>query len=237
MKLSAPIYQLKRRAKLLARFRKIALAEALDAVARDEGFARWSLLATRYARNAPSVTILSRLENGDMLLLGARPGHGKTTLGLEMLLDAVASGRSAHYFTLYHTDLEVDRILTGLAPDKSEMRSRIRVSTSDEIGSGHIMQQMSEAAPGSVGLVDYLQMLDRQDGGPELADQMKQLTAFAKSRSVILVFLSQIERSFDPKQKRLPDLGDIRLSDRLSPGTFSRACFLHDGEMEFRAVA
>ncbi|TYC49756.1 DNA helicase [Rhodobacterales bacterium] len=237
MKLSAPIYQLKRRAKLLARSSKMTLAEALDQVARDEGFARWSLLAARYSSVAPSGKVLSRLENGDMLLLGARPGHGKTTLGLEIMLDAVVMGRSAHYFTLFHTHLEVDAILKSLAPARDEDRSRIRVSTSDEIGCAYIMRLMSDAAPGSLGLVDYLQLLDGKDGGKSLGEQMTQLADFARRRSVILVFLSQIERSFDPLQKRLPDFDDIRMSDRLAPGTFNRACFLHDGAMDLRAVA
>lgn len=237
MKLSIPIFQLKRRARLLARARNIAHCEALDLVAQQEGFARWSQLSARHGRNAPSRKVLSELQNGDSLLIGARPGHGKTALGLEMLLDAAAMGRSAYYFTLFHTDLEVEGILRGLAPDRCEDRRRIRVCTSDEIGCDYIIRQMSGAAPGSVGLLDYLQMLDRQGNSADLAAQMRQLAGFAKSRSVILVFLSQIERSFDPSQKSVPDLGDIRLADRLEPGTFSRACFLHNGQMDLRAVA
>ena len=38
MKLSAPVYRLKRRAKVLAREERIPLHEALDRVAMDEGF-------------------------------------------------------------------------------------------------------------------------------------------------------------------------------------------------------
>ena len=45
MWLSAPIYRLKRRARLLARNEKIALHVALDRIARAEGFAGWSLLS------------------------------------------------------------------------------------------------------------------------------------------------------------------------------------------------
>jgi len=45
MRLSVPIYQLKRRAKILARDEKIALHEALDRIAREEGFPSWGLLS------------------------------------------------------------------------------------------------------------------------------------------------------------------------------------------------
>lgn len=47
MTLSAPIYRLKRRAKLLSREAGIPLNQALDRVAKDEGFRIWSLLVAR----------------------------------------------------------------------------------------------------------------------------------------------------------------------------------------------
>ena len=54
MKLSAPLYHLKRKAKLLSRAENIPLHEALDRVARQEGFSGWSLLATKMAAAAPA---------------------------------------------------------------------------------------------------------------------------------------------------------------------------------------
>ncbi len=45
MKLSAPLYHLKRKARLLSRSENIPLHQALDRVARQEGFDGWSLLA------------------------------------------------------------------------------------------------------------------------------------------------------------------------------------------------
>jgi len=93
MKLSAPIFQLRRRAKLMARNEKVPLHEALDQVARKEGFARWSLLSSQAAKGSLSQTLLSRLTDGDLLLVAARPGHGKTTLGLQLLLDAARDNR------------------------------------------------------------------------------------------------------------------------------------------------
>lgn len=60
MKLSVPIYQLKRRAKLLARDENVSLHEALDRIAREEGFAGWSLLSSWSGMNSPSKALLSR---------------------------------------------------------------------------------------------------------------------------------------------------------------------------------
>lgn len=45
MRLSAPIYQLKRRVKLLARDQNIPLYQTQASIAADEGFMAWSLLA------------------------------------------------------------------------------------------------------------------------------------------------------------------------------------------------
>lgn len=81
MKLSAPIFRLKRQAKLRAREAHIPLHQALDQLARDEGFRSWSHLAASISDHRPAADILSQLSPGDLVLLGARPGHGKTVLG------------------------------------------------------------------------------------------------------------------------------------------------------------
>ena len=58
MKLSAPLYHLKRKAKLLSRAENIPLHEALDRVARQEGFGAWSLLAAKVTATAPAEKLL-----------------------------------------------------------------------------------------------------------------------------------------------------------------------------------
>jgi replicative DNA helicase len=83
MKLSAPVYQLKRRAKLMARNNSLQLNEALDQIAREGGFASWSLLSASMSARSLSEKVLSRLYDGDLLLIAGRPGHGKTKLAFE----------------------------------------------------------------------------------------------------------------------------------------------------------
>ena len=65
MKLSAPIYHLKRKAKLLSREKNIPLHEALDRIAEQEGFSGWSLLATKVTATAPAGKLFARLAPGD----------------------------------------------------------------------------------------------------------------------------------------------------------------------------
>lgn len=232
MKLSAPMFQLKRRARLMARAGNLPLHAALDAVAREEGFARWSLLSARLAE-APA-TLLSRLDGGDMLLLAARPGEGKTLLGLELLLDAARAGRRAVFFTLEYTEMQARGHLTKLALD---LAGKVEVVTTEAIAADIIMHHMADAAPGTVAVIDYLQILDQQRSKPPLAEQIAALSAFARDRNLILGFLSQIDRSFDPAIKPLPDLGDLRLPNHLDLALFTKALFLHNGDARLQEVA
>jgi replicative DNA helicase len=237
MKLSAPLFQLKRRARLMARAGNLPLHAALDEVAREEGFARWSLLSARVAAGPLSATILSRLDDGDLLVMAARPGQGKTLLGLRLLLDAVRAGRRAVLFTLEYTDAEARARLTALDTPSPGSTDRVEVVTSDAISADTIMRHLSNAAPGSVAVIDYLQILDQQRSKPPLAEQVAALSAFARNQGLILGFISQIDRAFDPTAKRLPDIGDIRLPNPVDLGLFTKACFLQGGKAQLQTVA
>jgi len=89
MKLSAPIYSLKRLAKSVSRKNNIPLHAALDKVAQDEGFRNWSLLASRHTTNSHASALLDQITPGELVLLGARPGHGKTRLGVEIVAKSI----------------------------------------------------------------------------------------------------------------------------------------------------
>jgi replicative DNA helicase len=237
MRLSAPIFQLKRRAKLMARSNGVPLNEALDQIARDEGFATWSLLSARLTSGPLSETILSRLKDGELLLLAGRPGHGKTRLGLQLLIDAARDGRKALIFTLEFTEEQARNHLRTLEAGTGSVADRIQIFTSDQISADYIIQHMSGLEPGTVAVIDYLQLLDQQRSKPVLFEQLKALGAFAQRTGVVLGFISQIDRSFEAEGKRLPDIGDVRLPNFVDLGLFSKACFLHNGELQLQDVA
>lgn len=237
MKLSAPIFQLKRRARLLARHDKIALHEALDRIARDEGFVAWSLLAVQAAAQTPATTMLSQLTHGDLLLLGARPGHGKTRLGLQLLLDAVREGRDAVFFTLEYSAQEARQRIHALEGAADGVGDSVDIVTSEDIRADYIIAHLSGSPRGTVAVVDYLQILDQQRSKPALADQLRVLRAFTRENGIVLVFISQIDRAFDPANKPLPDIQDIRLPNPVDIGFFTKACFVHNGEIRFQNIA
>ncbi|WP_418314224.1 DNA helicase [Phyllobacterium zundukense] len=221
----------------MARHNGVPLHDALDQIAREEGFARWSLLSSQIAAAALSETILSRLDDGDLLLVAGRPGHGKTKLGLQLLLDAARDERRAVFFTLEFTEQQARKHIRSLEKAPSGIGDTLEIVTSNEISAEYIIRHLSGSERGTVAVIDYLQVLDQQRSKPALSEQVLALGAFARKTGVILGFISQIDRSFDPESKRLPDLRDVRLPNLVDLGLFSKACFLHNGEAQLQDVA
>lgn len=236
MKLSAPLFRLKRQARLLARAENIPLHAALDCIAASEGFATWSLLAARAAALSPAAKLCARLSPGDMLLLGARPGQGKTLLGLELAVEAMKAGNRAFFFTLEYTEAQTEERLRALGVDPAPWRARFVFDGSDDISAAHVIARLHDAPAGTLAVIDYLQLLDQKRANPDLATQLRTLRDFACGHGAIFVFLSQIDRRFDPATRPVPTLADVRLPNRVDLSLFSKTCFLNEGEVRFGAV-
>ena len=236
MKLSAPVYHLKRQAKLLSREGKIALHEALDRVAAQEGFTSWSLLAAKAAKAAPAGVLFAQLAPGDLVLVGARPGHGKTLMSLELAVEAMKSGHGGVFFTLEYTQRDVLDRFRAIGADPVQFNDRFVFDNSNAISADYIVKALGSAPRGTLVVIDYLQLLDQKRENPELMAQVRTLKAFAGDRGLILVFISQIDRSYDPAKKSVPDIGDVRLPNPLDLSLFNKTCFLNKGEIRFHAA-
>ena len=237
MRLSAPIFKLKRRARLLAREKAIPLHEALDQVAVADGFRSWSHLASAVPTLRTANEILAKLSSGDMLLLGARPGHGKTLLGLEIAIEASMSGRNGYFFTLDYNESDVLERLQALGIDPKHTDSSLVIDTSDDICADHIIHRMGEVTGGALVVLDYLQLLDQKRTNPDLGTQFAALKSHAQSSGSIVVAISQIDRSFELKAKHLPDLSDVRLPNPFDLSLFNKTCFLHEGKIQLDLAA
>ena len=231
MKLSVPIYRLKRNARLLSRRDSIPLHEALDRLASQEGYVSWSLLAAQLSRAPAAGRLLAGFKSGDLVLLAARPGHGKTQLGLEIAVEAMASGYRAFFFTLEYTTLDIHRLFTDIDRNPAELGDRFTLDTSDAICADYMIECLSNMPSKTVAVVDYLQLLDQQRSKPDLEAQLSTLESFARESGNILVFLSQVDRSFEISQREFPDPGDLRLPNPIDLDRFTKTCFLNNGEL------
>jgi replicative DNA helicase len=99
------------------------------------------------------------------------------------------------------------------------------------------MQTLASTPRGTLVIIDYLQLLDQKRENPPLADQVRALKAFAKDRGLVIVFISQIDRSYDPSKKPYPDIQDVRLPNPLDLKLFSKTCFLSNGDLRIKAVS
>lgn len=233
MKLSTPVFKLKRKAKLLAREQAIPLHQALDRVAMAEGFQRWSQLAGSTAMRRPAERILDSVRPGDMMLLGARPGQGKTMIGLELAALSPRIGRRGVFFTLDYTGADVAERLGEIgAPHDA-----VVVDASDDICAAYIIEQLADGAGRAVAVVDYLQLLDQRRSTPPLDEQLAMLGRAAQESGMIIVMISQIDRRFDASDKALPDVSDIRRPNPFDPSLFTRTCFIHDGAIKLSRAA
>lgn len=237
MKLSSPIYTLKRQAKLLARDKGIKLHEALNQIAAKEGFKDWGHLASSYSKATPANEIMSQLNSGDMVLVGARPGHGKTLFGLELTALAEKNSRKGYVFSLDYNETDVWDRFEKLGVDPKEHDGLIVVDTSDDICAPYIIEHLGNKPGRAFVVIDYLQLLDQKRSNPALEEQVRALKKFAIEREAVVVLISQIDRAFELSSSNMPTLEDIRLPNLVDLSLFDKRCFLHDGQVQIEVAA
>jgi replicative DNA helicase len=237
MKLSAPIYNLRRKAKLLSREEGIPLHKALDRVALQEGYSGWSLLVAKRHATPSASKLFAQLAPGDLVLIGARPGQGKTLLSLELAVEAMKSGGRSAFYSLEYTEKDILDRFRAIGVEPAQFNGLFDFDRSDAINADYVMKTMESAPRGTLVIIDYLQLLDQKRENPALAGQVGALKVFAQDRGVIIVFISQIDRSYDPLKKPYPDIRDIRLPNPLDLKLFNKLCFLNNGEIQFQAAS
>ena len=236
MKLDIPLYQLKRRAAELAREQHIPRHEALNRIARSRGFRSWSLLAARFAATSAVRGLLAQFAAGDLVLLAARPGHGKTLLSLELAATAARQGTHCHFFTLEYTKMDVMEQFRSIGIDPGHLEGRFHFDGSDSISAEYISAALDDVPRGSVVIVDYLQLLDQRRTNPDLSSQVERLKTIASQRGFVMLVISQVDRTFDSARRAFPDLADVRLPNPLDLSVFAKACFLNKGQVQLKVL-
>ncbi len=189
--------------------------------------------------------ILGGFRQGDLLLLGARPGMGKTSLLLNFAAHAAQQGRSSLIFSLEmsedtlhrrlltaHTGVSILSLNTGQVGDKDWPQVRkaatdiaktpIWVDDTPSIAISEVRTkaiQMAMFHDIDFILLDYVQLATTKQPGlkryQEVGEVAKGLKALAKELKVPVLAASQISREVDRRPDKRPALSDLRESGDL----------------------
>lgn len=185
------------------------------------------------------------LRPGQLVIIGARPGVGKSVIAANLAAHACKAGHGVHFASLEMTRREVmSRMLSATASVDLSLLMNHRVTESDwkrisdkamavnswplwvdETPSQSLQQLRSRArtTAGRVDLglvvVDYLQLMrprDRKVPREQQVGEMSEgLKALAKELGVPVVALAQVNRGPMDRQDKRPAMSDLRESGRI----------------------
>ncbi len=185
---------------------------------------------------------LSGMQDSNLVVLAARPGIGKTTLALNMALNAAVNKIPVGFFSLEMSKEElVDRLLVGRADIDAWRLKTGRLSEDDYKRLTEAMGELSEApifiddTPGAsilemrtksrklkiekdvkLIIVDYLQLAN---GGRYFESRVNEvsfvsqgLKNLARELRIPVLALSQLSRAVEQRGTKKPQLADLRES-------------------------
>ena len=184
--------------------------------------------------------LLGGMQQSDMIVLGARPALGKSTLAVNISLNAAQNGSAVGIFSLemsreqlalriLSSDAEVDshRLRLGLYTDAEEQRiidsigqlSELPVYIDDTPFQG-IVEMRSKARRLSLEhgldllIVDYLQLVQGRGRGDnrvqEISEISRSIKGMARDLRVPVITCSQLSRLVENRPGHRPQLSDLR---------------------------
>ena len=223
----------------------VALREILDQYMEDRAAVSESLVAG----GAPIATgfnsldeLLGGLHRSDMVVLAARPSLGKSTLAINMAVNAAKSGSVAGIFSLemsreqlalrmLASEAEVDaqRLRLGLYTEAEERRvidsigvlSELSIYIDDSPIQGIVeMRGKARRLYLERGLdfliMDYMQLIQgqgrRDNRVQEISEITRSIKALARDLNVPILAVSQLSRAPEARTSHRPQLSDLRES-------------------------
>jgi len=200
-------------------------------------------------------------QRGDMIVLAARPGEGKTTLAMQIAYNVAKSGKPVIIFSLEMAERQVaNRLLVGLGKfDNQAIRQRDLGNAEWDVGfdlakklkelplfvddqAGATLAQIRARArrlksrQGDLGLVvvDYLQLM-RPTTGKSREEQIgliaQGMKEMAKELDVPVLVLSQLNRAVEYQAGKRPMLSNLRESGNIEQAA-DVVIFIHQPDEE-----
>lgn len=185
--------------------------------------------------------LLGDLDTGSVVVVGARPSMGKTSLAVNIGCNIAKSHKnSVAVFSLEMSTRQIMmRILSSEARiplsvlRSGKVESRLLTKTVEKFKSWkmliddtskwttaslrHKVTHMNRTTPLSCIIIDYLQLLSGSNGNKQeknfqVAEIMQDIKALAKDLQVTIILLSQISRAVESRDIKIPKLCDLKES-------------------------
>lgn len=147
-------------------------------------------------------------KNKGLLFLGGRPAMGKTSFAVRIACE-VSKNLKVAYITLEMSkDMWVDRAIRfGYITSRDELGN---LDIIDE--TGVTVSNLEEICDKDYELIiiDYLQLIDREDGTVE--EVQRKLWELSKKLSCPVLVVSQLSRAIDARESHIPTIEDLSLT-------------------------
>ncbi len=191
-------------------------------------------------------TMTTGFNDGDLIIIAARPSMGKTAIALNFVYNAISTGKGVAFFSLempveqlmlrlfsIDTRIHLQDLRTGDLEDKdlnsldvSMNRFRGFKLFIDDDGNLNIHQlrtklrKLKAKNPDiSLAVVDYIQIMNSKaskDRHIEVSDISRGLKLLARELKIPIIALSQLNRSLETRNDKRPIMSDIRESGCLT---------------------
>ena len=177
---------------------------------------------------------ISGLNKSDLILLAARPGMGKTSFALNMLLHAGKfSGKTVVFFSLEmsreqlamrlisgESFVDNKKLVTGKLGEEDLNQTQILIDDNPSLSVADMNAKCRRVDNLGLVVIDYLQLMTSAGGPTRSGDNRQQIVSdisralkiMAKELNVPVVCLSQLSRGPESRSDKRPMLSDLRES-------------------------
>lgn len=199
---------------------------------------------------------LNGLNDGDLIIIGARPGMGKTALALNIAHSVVIQGHGVAFFSLEmpseqliqrmicaKADIPLQALRLGDISDMDALTKSVDDISKQELyvddyGALNISQLRSklrrlkmQKPHIKLAIIDYLQLMRGKNSERhlEIGEISRGLKILARELKIPIIALSQLNRNIDNRENKRPMLSDLRESGSIEQDA-DIIMFIHNKE-------